>query len=309
MKQLHPPLSLHTRALLFGQLATMDKAGLPLDLALMKLQLPGEARKRLVVFRRLLSRLIDPFTAGYKSGIFTPFEAQLLRVAMEAGSIEPACRRLAGRYTVRARQRSSMRTRMLLPLAILGIGLIVQPLPELARGTLGMGGYLWRVAGPLLALGAAFLAAGAIVRRLDGNGIFARRGAADFFADLGLLLQAGLPMFDALPLAVSTVPAERLRARFARILPAMRTGAPLDVAVGGIDVPDVDTACALIRTGELSGTLPEMLLRHADAQSEVVERFWRGATIALPALFYALVAAWMSVQLLAEKVGPVEAIG
>ena len=50
MKQLHPPMSLHTRALLFGQLATMDKAGLPIDLALMKLQLPetGEVHRRVL---------------------------------------------------------------------------------------------------------------------------------------------------------------------------------------------------------------------------------------------------------------------
>lgn len=309
MRQLHPPMSLHTRALLFGQLATMDKAGLPIDHALMKLQLPNEAKRRLVVFRRLLSRLIDPPTAGYKSGIFTPFEAQLLRVTMAAGSIEPACRRLAKRYTVRARQRASMRTRMLLPLAILTIGLVVQPLPELARGTLHAGGYLWRVLWPLIALGALFITGGAIVRRMDGRSVFARRGTADFFADLGLLLQSGLPMFQALPLAVSMVPGAGLRARFATLLPAVREGAPLDVAFGRLDVPDLDTACALIRTGEQSGTLPEMLLRHADAQNEVVERFWHKAAIALPALFYALVAAWMSVQLLAERVGPVEAIG
>jgi general secretion pathway protein F len=321
----HRPLSAPLRALLFQHLAAMEKAGLAPDKAYALLDLGRAGSARVAAFRKLVARRGEPAGAGLASGLFTPFEARLLRAAFAAGSPMASYRRLADFHASRARQLATLRSRMLLPVAILTLALFVQPLPELAAGTLSAGAYLWRVLAPLLALGGAAALAARGVAWFGGGAespvratidsvllalpvfgpMHARRNLRDFVDSLALLLEAGLPLFDAMPVALDTVANHLVRAELETMRPRLTAGATLAQALKALRLRDTDQLQALVLTGEQSGTLPEMLRRHAASESDTIERFQLEMMAWLPRLFYALVALWMARSILGSSLGAV----
>jgi general secretion pathway protein F len=324
MSRLLPPLSYQTRAELFLHLAALEKAGLPTDKAFAVLETRREAQARLAGARRLLARRVSIATAGLNSGLFTAIEARLVGAATGAGSPLLTYQRLAQRYAARAAQLARIRSRATLPLVTLALALLVQPLPRLVTGTLGAGAYLLQSFGPLLALvlagagalqlHAAFLSGAALPGRawlersllqLPAFGsMHARANTRDFIENLAMLLQAGLPMFDAVPAAQATVNNSLLREHFGGILPALRHGATLAQALARADLPDSAQLAAFASTGEASGTLPEMLLRLANEQSDRLAQFQDQLSQWLPRLLYTAVAAWMAVQILSAPPVP-----
>ncbi len=314
-----PPLPLLVRAQLFHHLAAMEKAGMPADRSFALLDLGPAARERVVAFRRLFARGIEPATAGANSGLFTLFETRLLRAAFSAGSPLPTYQRLAASHATRASQLATLRSRLMLPAATLAIALFVQPLPRLVSGAISTGGYALRTIVPLAAIGmlawlatgfTSWFASGAAApgRQAAASALLAlplfgklhlRRNARDFCESLALLLQAGLSLFEALPIALDTVDNHLVRADLATLLPAVQAGATLSQAIGKLRVVDTRQLFAFIHTGEESGTLAEMLMRHADAESEGLALAQGEIMTWLPRILYGLVAIWMAVQLLA----------
>ncbi len=312
------PLPYQIRADLFSHLAAMEKSGLPPDKAYGLLRLPGVAQTRLLALRKLLVRGADPASAGLRSGLFTPLEAALLRAALDAGSPAPTYKRLADNYTLKASQLAQIKARMAKPALMLTAALLIGPLPQLAAGTLGSGGYLWHVLRPLLLIGLLGMAAlrapvwflaghpgplrSALERLMLTLPLFGpmhvRRNARDFFESLALLIDAGMPMFEALPTALATINNSLLREQFASLLPAMRHGATLAQALVNLSLIDTERLIAFAQTGEASGTLPEMLLRHVASETERINLFQQQLVEWLPRIAYALVAGWMISQLL-----------
>lgn len=304
--------------MLFQHLAAMEKAGLPPDRAYALLDLGPQAGARLQAFRRMYAKGIDPPTAGANSGLFTPFETRLLRAAFAAGSPLPSYARLADSLAARAAQAAALRARLVLPAGVLAVALLVQPLPRLFHGSLGAGGYLFEVLAPLAVIAAvalavlragAWFASGAsgsarpaLERALLAMPLFGplhlRRNVRDFSESLALLLGAGMALFEALPLAVATAGNALVRADLALLLPAVRGGATLAGAVGALRVVDTGRLFAMVHTGEQSGTLPEMLMRYADGESESLALAQQELTAWLPRILYGCVALWMAAQLL-----------
>lgn len=313
-----PPLSYRTRADLFLHLAALEKAGLPTDKAFAILDTTREAQPRLDTARRLLARRVGIATAGLNSGLFTAIEARLVGAATDAGSPLLTYQRLANRYAARAAQLARIKSRAILPLVTLALALLVQPLPRLVTGALGPGAYLFQAFGPLLLivlggalalrLQAAFLSGAAVpgrawiestLPRLPGFGPMHRRASTrDFTENLALLLQAGLPVLDALPAAQATVNNRLLRRQFGTLLPALQKGATLAQALASLDLPDSGQLIGLVQTGEASGTLPDMLQRYAGEQSAALYQFQDQLSEWLPRLLYGAVAAWMALQIL-----------
>lgn len=315
------PLALPVRALLFQHLAAMEKAGVPADRAYALLDLGPGARPRVQAFQQLTRRGVEPPTAGANSGLFTVFEARLLRAAFAAGSPLPTYQRLASHLATAAAQTRELRSRMIMPVAVLAIALCVGPIPQLVLGLISPAAYVWKVVSPLLAL-AALAAAGARLYSWFGSGapgpgravlerallrlpllgeLHLRRNARDFVDSMALLLEAGLPMFDALPVALDTVDNQLVRGDLATILPAVRAGAPLSQAVKELRLVDTGTLHAFVHTGEESGSLPEMLMRHAATETESLQLAQANIMTWLPRLFYAAVSLWMIAQLLNPK--------
>lgn len=319
----HRPLPALLRAQLFQHLAAMEKAGLAPDKAYALLDLGRAASARVAAFRKLAARRNEPAGAGLASGLFTVFEARLLRAAFAAGSPMATYQRLADVHASRARQLALLRSRMLLPVAILTLALFVQPLPALAGGSISAAGYLWRVLSPLLVLGGTALLAPRTVAWFGAGGesparagveralmaipffgaMHVRRNMRDFVDSLALLLDAGLPLFDAMPVALDTVGNSVLRCELEALLPKLKGGATLAQAIKALRLADSGKLHAMVDTGEHSGTLPEMLRRHAAGESETIHRVQLEIMAWLPRVFYAMVALWMAANILTGPIG------
>ena len=305
------------RVLLFQHLAAMEKAGVPADRAYALLDLGAPFRGRIDNFRRLHGRGVDPATAGVNSGLFNLFETRLLRAALSAGSPQATYERLARTLATAAAQQRALRSRLMLPGAVLTIALFVQPIAQLITGALSLGGYLGKALLPLIVLAVLATLALATIRwfasgepgagratlerlllELPVFGRFHLRSSTrDFTGSLALLLQAGLPLFDALPVAVATVGNHLLRADLATLLPAVQAGAPLSKAVSALRVIDTVQLFPIVHTGEQSGTLAESLQRFADAESVAVAQTRNEMMTWLPRILYGMLALWMAVQI------------
>ncbi|QDL52954.1 type II secretion system F family protein [Rhodoferax aquaticus] len=306
------PLSSQVRSSLFAQLAAMEKAGLPADRAWALIQLPKVPQAHMQAVSNAIARGASPAVAAQKAGLFTPLEASLVRAALAAGSPLHVYQRLAQTCGQRAINEGKVRSGMVLPAAMLILALLIGPAPQLVAGTLTAGAYLLHVLKPLLALAGLFYvfkqakasaSASAWPLKLPLVGkVIARQNALYFFESLALLLEAGVAMFEALPTAVASIENARIRKAYAQLKPTMQRGAPLSQALvqriaapmylGHADVLE------FIATGEASGTLPEMLFRHVNAEAERLALYWSNVAAWAPRIAYALVAGWMAYGLL-----------
>ncbi len=307
----HKSLSFSIRADLYAQLAQMEMAGLPFAQALSVMSLPPPAQVRLEVMQQLVKKGGDVAAAGERSGLFTSLEARLIRASLNAGSPANMYRRLADYYTDRAAQLATMKSRMALPAFMFMAALVIQPLPALVGGSLGIGGYLWGVLRPMLLIAAAIyglrLLAGS-EKKASGKSfyqsvpiyapIFVRRNLRDFFESLGLMLEAGVSMLDALPAALDTVEDGDIRRALAKIRVRIEKGAPLAVALSGISYIHDERVIQFTQTGEASGTLPEMLLRHTKLETDIINSFFEQLAAWMPRIIYAAVALWIAYGLL-----------
>lgn len=283
------PMKVGVRADLFSQLATIEDAGLPFDQALSLVHLPPRERRRLAGTRKWIKLGIAE--AGLKGGLFTSIEAALLRAAAASGSPSRTYRLLSDHYARRAIRAKVMKSRMMLPAVMLVIAVFIRPLPNLVAGTLTWGGYLLKYLLPLIAAGGAAWLLGDSSQRWQAaralrdtlgriiplvplfGPIQVRRNVRDFFDTLALLLDAGMPILDALPMALSIVRNQTLRNTLSQIKPRIEAGASFTQAVSELSFPGHTHACALIAPGEASGALPQMLRRYSEAEAAAINRF------------------------------------
>ena len=312
----HKPLPYRIRAELFSQLAKMESAGLPFDRALSVLHLVEEGQERLVSMVALLKRH-DFATAGERSGLFTKLEARLIHAAISTGSPAHIYGRLAECYTARAMQLATMKSRMVMPAGVFLLALIIEPLPGLVSGSLGLFGYLFQVLRPLLVVGAMFFAARWWLSRpvdeakqkaasplcslpLIGR-LIVRQNVRDYFESLALMLEAGLPMLDALPLALDTITEPPIKREFSRVAPRVTGGALLSQAIADLvflgSAHSRQRLISFIHTGEQSGALPEMLLRHTAMETGAINDTFELLATWAPRVVYGLVALWMIVSI------------
>jgi type II secretory pathway component PulF len=100
-----------------------------------------------------------------------------------------------------------------------------------------------------------------------------RRNLRTFFDSLALLLEGGVPILDALPVALATVRNQTLRSQLAQIEPRIKAGMSFAEALAGLSLFGRTQAYELIRSGEASGALPRALLRYSAAESAAIDRF------------------------------------
>ena len=318
MPTIYKSLPYQVRADLFNSLAALEQSGLPALQAFTLLKLPSTAHGRVEKMRQWLGRGLDIASAGAKSGLFSPFEVSLLRAALQAGSPATTYRRLADSYSLKAQQRAAIKSRLMLPLLVLVIALLVQPLPSLVAGTISGGAYLLQALRPLLLLGVLFYFASWcknwleqttpspaqdwIAQQLTRVPVFGlmhvRQNNRDFYASLALLLEAGIPMFDALPQAVASIGNSVIRKEFARLKQRMTQGASLAQAIARLNYVGNAQVLGYIQTGESSGTLPEMLQRFVHAETVAVTQFQTQVAEWLPRMIYALLMLWMAYGIL-----------
>lgn len=300
------PMKFDVRAALFGQLAAMEDAGLPFEKVLDIVHLPARESARLKAARKLIRLGLGIAEAGLKSGLFTPLEASLVRVATSSGSPARTYRLIADQCARRAGRIHAIKKRLLMPAVMIAIAVIAGPIPGLIIGSLTLTGYLVKHLLPWILFGGAVYLLLELLRRqqtsghsvwriwLDGALPFVplfgpmevRRSLRDFFDSLALLLEAGLPILDALPMAVDTLRNQALRSQLSQIKPRIEAGASFWGAITGLSLFGRTQSYGLIRTGEVSGALPRTLLRYAEAETAAIDRFDDLVAEWLPRLAY-----------------------
>ena len=313
-----PTLKFNIRADLFSQLGAMEQAGLSTKQALDLTQLPPSLKIRLVKMHSRIDLGFSISNAGLVSGLFTTFEAALIHVACNAGSPARTYRRLADYYTRRVQRIKKMKSRMMLPLAMLVIADFVGPLPKIFAGELGLGHYLMSCFLPLIAIGIAVYLFVELPRRLNTNlflmlslsaenilrrvpwfgSMTIRRNIRDFFDSLALLLEAGMPILDALPIATEVIQNKMVRWQFSQIKSRIEEGASFARAIGDLSFVGCAQAYALIQAGEFSGALPEALFRYSDLQTDTINQFDDQVAEWVPRVIYTMIALWMGYGLI-----------
>lgn len=287
------PMKFNVRADLFGQLAAMEEAGLPFDRVLEIVHLPPGEAARLKATRKWIRLGLGIAEAGGRSGLFTPLEASLVRTATLSGSPARTYRLIADQCARRAARLKAMRSRMTLPALMLAISIILGPVPSLVTGSLTLSSYLAKHLLPWIGAGVmAYLLLDLLRRyqrsppstwaiRLHGVLPFVplfgpmevRRNLRNFYDSLALLLEAGVPILEALPMALDTVRNQALKSQLAQIKPRIEAGSSFAQAIAGLPLFGRTQACGLIRTGEESGALPRVLLRYSEAETADIDRF------------------------------------
>src|SRR5687767_2845678 len=105
-----------------------------------------------------------------------------------------------------------------------------------------------------------------------------------------MLLEAGAPMLEALTPAIETVLDGDIRSELRRAQLRIEKGEPFASALGSVPYLQGSRALAFAHTGEQSGKLPELLMRHAEMESESIGHFYEQVAAWLPRVVYALVA-------------------
>jgi type II secretory pathway component PulF len=295
-----------TRADLFSQLATMEDAGLPFDKVIDILRLPPREGERLKATRKFIRRGVGIAEAGRRSGLFTPLEASLVRMATVSGSPARTYHLLADQCARRALRIKALKSRMALPAAMIAAWIVLGPVPNLVTGNLTLSGYLLKHLLPWIAVGVlAYRLLDSSHRRQSGDRsswrarldavlphiplfgpVEVRRNLRDFFDSLALMLEAGVPILEALPIAVDTVRNHAVRSQLAKIKPRIDAGASFTQAIAGLSLFGQRQALELIRTGEASGALPRTLLRYSEAETAEIDRFDQLVAEWIPRLVY-----------------------
>ncbi len=115
-----------------------------------------------------------------------------------------------------------------------------------------------------------------------------------FARTLGVLLSGGLPAVQALEVVQRTSPSERMKASLITITDQVRAGSSLHLALEQAKVLD-PLAVEMVRVGEQSSALPEMLNHVADFFDQEVEK----ATTAVTSLIGPVMILFMGVVVLA----------
>ena len=288
------PLPWRVRAQLFLQLSRLEAAGLPYDRGIATMALPSPGAQRLKAMQQLAARGVDAAKAGERSGLFTKVEARLVRAGLDGGNAARVYQRLAEQASLRAMHWTTLKGRMMLPAFVLAVGLVVPPLPALISGAIGFAGYAWQVVWPLLVIAAVVLVLRALLAawpRMPLYGpISMRTNLRDFFESLALMLEAGIPMLEALPAALDAVADGDIRRELARIRRRIDERATFAAALEGVPYLRGSPVLAMAHTGEASGTLPEMLMRYAAMETDAITQLYKRVAEWLPRVVYALVA-------------------
>jgi general secretion pathway protein F len=301
------PLTFRARADLFGQLATMEEAGLPFDKAIDIVHLPPKEYARVKATRKWIRVGVGIAEAGRRSGLFTPLEASLVRTATVSGSPAHTYRLLADQCDRRAARLAALRSRLAVPAVMVVVWILLGPVPDMVAGSLSLSGYVLKHLLPWIGVAVGGYLLFDLSRRrqasdkssweirLDGALPFVplfgpmsvRRNLRDFFDSLALLLEAGVAMLEALPLALDTVRNQAVKTQLALIKPRIEAGASFWQAIAGLSLFGRTQAYELIRTGEASGTLPRMLSRYSRAEAAEIDRFDDLVAEWIPRIVYA----------------------
>ncbi len=296
------------RGSLFRALSRLEDAGLPADravAAMSDLLGPGHAQR----FRAMsasIARGASLTEAGGRVGLWSARDRGMISLAEGSGTLARAAGMLADAYEYRARTFGKLRSRMMLPLFVLALGLFLLPLPGLVSGNISATDYLVRALGPLLLLVVAAGATLRIFRRVAAEGIsqlagrlalglpllgpaFSQLSRLELAEGLCLLLNAGLPAQQALESALKALTNPAARRIYRPALSGLQQEGLSAVLkkVGAVDAEEY----AILSASEAAGRIVDGLERVADRLRQGLNQRLDLASEWLPRVVYLIVVA------------------
>ena len=306
-------MNLRTRILFYRQFSTMLDSGLPLLRVLDEF----ERGTHPAAVRRIATVLRDGIAAGQSlteamhalPASFSPLETSGIRAGEKSGKLPEVLATLASHFEAMQRLRTRLVSGMLYPLVLIHIAILLPGLPALF--TKGLGGYLAAVLpGVLLLYGGAGVVL--VLRLLPRTSptlamwwsrvkiflpVFGRLSRAyallRFLRSFLCLYEAGVQVAVAMRLAAAAMDNPAMARAVEAGLPAVEAGEPLSVALAANPyVPRI--VLDMLRTGEESGKLDEMLVRVATYLQQDADTTVDRISVLLPLLVYLLVAGYIA---------------
>lgn len=320
----YPPhqatISSEYRANIYLQLARLEDAGLSVQQAVELLQKSNhKLHKQLQQLRRYLKSGSTIAESGFRAGIFSASDKDLLQAGESSGNLGSIYKQLANYYGQKTKRARKIKSQCYLPFVILIIALFVQPLPALISNEISGLDYLmlsvgrlfkvalffyiifrlpfWLTQGRLRFIGLANLVYQLQFKLPFISSWLISRQVNEFFRSLGLMLTAGMPILDALPKALNTIANPVLKLQFEPVILATRQGSQLVDALLNMREID-DQTVQLLLAGEKSGKLAKTMLHHTKIETEKIELEDDLLAEWLPRLLYFMVAVWMSISII-----------
>lgn len=149
-------MKLQDRATFYQKLHTAMAAGLTLEQALGAELLPAGLAGHAWRLRQEMANGTAIATAFTRTGLVSPWEAELIHVGESSGRLQAVLARLETFFTTKARRLGQVRARLVYPLLLVLAAILLLPLPSLASGALSLPAYGLGVAAKLGVLYAAY---------------------------------------------------------------------------------------------------------------------------------------------------------
>ena len=313
-KSCYKALSSQKLANLYTRLAKSEEAGIPLQKTITIIMQDGDVvGERVINTFKYIKSGKSLAEAGVRAGLFVGIDAALVKVAEASGTNATVFHQLAQFYYGKAKFARQVKSQLILPLTILLVSIFIQPIPALLLGTITIMEYVVATLG--LIFTGVILIFGLLrlpqwVRRgflrpmrnlWDKLAIttpffgqwYIRRSLRNFMQSLGLMVQAGLPILEALPLANEVVENLIIRKRLQKISSRLRAGDSFADAFS--QVREINTlASQLIISGEHSGSLAEMMLHYAKLESDDIAMHEQALATWIPRLIYFGIMLWIA---------------
>jgi general secretion pathway protein F len=317
-KKSHKPLPPQDLANLYLQLGRLEESGIPVHKAMtLIVQDGGETGQRARIALNYLKRGKPLSEAGAKAGLFIGLDVALVKVGEAGGTLAEVFRQLAKFYEEKARQMRQIKSHLFFPITILLLAIFIQPIPTLISGKMTIISYLGATVGLIAQLGIlAFIVLhlprwfrhgflrpfGGLWDKIQMNLPYlgrwtVRQSVCDFIQALGLMLQAGLPILEALPKAYEVIENTILRKQLQKITPRLRAGDSFADAFSQVEGVSF-LATQLILTGEHAGSLAEMMFRYVKIESETITLHNKMLAAWIPRIVYAGITAWIAYSIL-----------
>ncbi len=299
------------------KLSALEDAGLPLMQAIeAQLPLANKALNQMMVALLADLKAGRPLgVAGLKSGLLSEVDGWLIKAATDAGKLATALKQLAAHYEMKHQLTRRIKSRLLLPVLLFALAVFMAPIPRLVSGAIDITTYFNLTVLLLLKLSIALLLliktpawlrsgrppsfglAGVVDRCLLTLPImgayYLKHHITRFFETLGMLLQAGIPAFEAVPKSVSVIDNNTLKGSFKPVVLKLQSGTTLTDALAVNQYIPAESI-QHIQAGEQSGRLDEALVHYAGrARAEVNDNLEQIA-LWVPRIIYAVIAIAMA---------------